>query len=229
MPFFSVITITKNNQYGFTKTKQSIESQSFDDFEWVVIDGDVEPDNGIYDAMNKGMTRASGDYIVFMNAGDEFANEHTLKTVFDNHDGADLIYGDAIEGGHVKHARSHQLIAQGLFTYHQSIYYKRCVIGDLRYDETYPIAADYKFTAQFLFKDARAHYIPQPLCVFDVGGVSQLNAKQGRVEQSRIRRELGINAPFTPYRQYIGWTIKNYCEPLYWCIKKIDRTRFSVL
>ena len=220
MPFFSIITITKQNSDGFRKTKQSIESQSFKDFEWIVIDGDVEPDNGIYDAMNKGLSRAQGDYVVFMNAGDIFFDFNVLRDIFDDCNGADLIYGDAIEGEFYKKARPHNMIACGLFTHHQAMYYKRTTIADLRYDEAYPIAADYKFTAQVILNDALAHYIPKPLCVFEMGGVSQRNAAQGRAEQAQIRRELGVKSTWwVPVRQWAGCMFKRLNPSLFYKIR----------
>ena len=222
MVFFSVVTIVKNNPFGFNKTKQSVDLQFFKDFEWIVVDGDVEPDNGIYDAMNKGVARAQGQYIVFINAGDQFASVTTLQDVHELCDGADIVYGDAIEDGHMKKAKSHDAIAQGLFTHHQSIYYNLNAVGDLRYDESYPIAADYKFTAQMMLSDPTVRYIAQALCVFETGGVSQINANQGRAEQRHIRQELGLWAPFTPLRQWFGHWIKSKCASLYWGIKKID-------
>jgi putative colanic acid biosynthesis glycosyltransferase len=221
MPFFTIITITKSNPAGFQKTKQSIESQSFKDFEWVVIDGDVEPDNGIYDAMNKGLSRAKGRYLVFMNAGDVFANASVLQMIFDRHNNADIVYGDSIEGGYLKASKPHDQIARGLFTHHQSIYYKRSAIGDLQYDEAYPVAADYKFTAQLLKNGATAHYIPSPSSIFETGGLSQKNVKQGRLEQVKIREQLGLSAPWTPYRQYVAQTVKSISCPLYWFIKRL--------
>jgi putative colanic acid biosynthesis glycosyltransferase len=218
MPVFSIVTITKDDPLGFEKTKQSVECQSFEDFEWIVVDGLIEPDNGIYDAMNKGINRAMGDYIVFMNSGDEFLNKNILQIVKDNCECNCLMYGDATEVGFLK-ARHN--IAQGLITHHQAIYYKRTVIGDTRYDENYPIAADYKFTAQILKRAKSVRYIPQSLCIFEVGGISSKYAMKGRQEQIAIRRELGLRAPFTPYRQMLASLIKSCSKPLYFKIKAL--------
>lgn len=223
---FSIITITKNNLDGFNKTRQSIESQSYSDYEWIVIDGAVEPDNGIYDAMNKGLNRAQGDYVVFMNAGDEFADRDALSHVVNHCGQADLIYGDAFEGKYLKRAKSYQTIAQGLFTHHQAIYYKRAMIGDLRYDQTYPIAADYQFTIQFINRAQHIVYVDKPLCIFEGGGVSATQSLKGREEQIQIRKELGIKAPFTPYRQVCASFVKSISKPLYYNIKYLTN-RFA--
>lgn len=214
MPRFSIITITKDNPNGFAVTEESVKSQRFTDYEWIIIDGAVEPDRGIYDAMNKGIERAQGDYLIFMNAGDCFASDLTLQIIAAAGD-ADFIYGDAWDGGYLKPARSHARLHRGLFTHHQAMVYRRAVLDDLRYDETYPIAADYKFTAQFLQKAQSILYIPQPLCIFETGGISQYRARQGRTEQRKIRRELGIVAPMTPAWQWVAQTIRNTLPSVY--------------
>jgi putative colanic acid biosynthesis glycosyltransferase len=215
---YSIITITKNNSEGFEKTKQSIEDQTYFDFEWVVIDGDVEPDNGIYDAMNKGIDRARGDYLIFMNAGDEFTDDNTLVNISKYN--ADFIYGDAIEGEHLKSAKHHIQIAKGMITHHQSMVYKRSVIDDLRYDEAYAIAADYKFTIEYIRRCRSFLKLDMPICIFETGGVSQQNAKQGRLEQIKIRDELGLPNALTPYRQWAGQILKTYYPKLYCGLQK---------
>lgn len=214
---FSIITITKGNSDGFNKTKQSVESQKYSNFEWVLIDGDIEPDNGIYDAMNRGINRAKGDYLIFMNAGDIFANENILLDISQYH--ADFIYGDSFEGNRYKKSKHHSKIKNGMITHHQSMVYRRAVIADLRYDETYSLAADYKFTVEFLWRCHSFYYLNHPLCVFEMGGVSQQNARTSRHQEMAIRRSLKISAPLTPYRQWMAQILK----PIYLKIRMITQ------
>ena len=109
----SIITVSFNNLDGLTKTTNSIIEQTFRDFEWIVIDGGSsdgskeyliknskyisywcsEPDNGIYNAMNKGIMKAKGNYLLFMNSGDFLFNKHVLKKVFSSRHEKKLLCG----------------------------------------------------------------------------------------------------------------------------------------
>lgn len=239
MPLFTVITITFNNRDGLRRTAQSVQSQTSTDYEWIIIDGDStdgttddfinyptakiisEPDKGIYDAMNKGIDIATGDYIIFMNAGDIFANENVLNDI-SNHCTAhpDFIYGDAEEDNHLKRARSHTKINWGMFTHHQAMFYNRKALAGLRYNLNYKIAADYDLTVKFLKTAKSILYVPIPVCVFEVGGASQTNAKLGRDEQFISR---AINRSCPPIKnqairlgQNIRYEIRKNLPKLYW-------------
>lgn len=242
---FSVITITYNNLEGLTRTHKSIAAQSCDDFEWLVIDGAStdgtadyletanaqwisEKDNGIYNAMNKGIARARGDYLVFMNAGDEFAADDVLQKVSAHINAQQnlpgFVYGDAIEDGRIRRARSHMKAAWGMFTHHQAMFYRRETLGALRYDESYKISADYKFTLQMLKQSTHILYVPVPVCVFETGGISQQNVRQGRREQRRARREvLGMtpaqNLRITSAQKCVMF-VRKTCPKLYWLLRK---------
>ena len=109
----SIITVNFNHLEGLKRTYESIVSQTFTDYECIVIDGGStdgsrefieqhqdrfaywcsEKDNGIYHAMNKGIRQAKGEYLNFMNAGDAFACSKTLAGVFSEHRTADILYG----------------------------------------------------------------------------------------------------------------------------------------
>lgn len=207
-PLFSIVTITKNNLEGFRRTQESLAAQSFRDFEWVVIDGNStdgtkeflppdalsEPDKGIYDAMNKGIDRARGDYILFLNAGDVLSDVDILATIARTiaAEKPDFLYGDALEtGGFYKKARDHSKIDWGMCTHHQAMLYRRASIGALRYDVGYKIAGDYAFTRDFLNKAKTVSYIPAAICIFETGGVSQKNMRLGRTEQYKARKNAG--------------------------------------
>ncbi len=245
---FSVITITKNNINGIKATAASLAQEDRSLLEWIVIDGAStddtpaylhttdahwisEPDGGIYDAMNKGMAHATGDYVLFLNAGDTLALPRTLETLAAllaaRPVQPDLIYGDAFEetaeGRIVKAARSHENISQGLFTHHQSIFYRREIISDLRYDQKFNIAADYKFTAQFLGMCRDILYWPRPVCLFEAGGISQQQAFRGRMQQSLIRRELRMTLPIEEIvivaKQTAAYTLRRVAPKLYWRLR----------
>lgn len=137
-PRVSIITVTYNAEPLLERTLQSVLAQRYADKEIVVVDGQSsdgtvavikrhaaaiqswisEPDKGIYDAMNKGVRMATGDWILFMNAGDTFASDDVLQCLFDAVDPAqaDVIYGDVVKGGQVKAApREYRLYHRMLF------------------------------------------------------------------------------------------------------------------
>lgn len=252
MALFSIITIHYNDKSGLQKTIDNILSQSCQDYEWIVVDGNSsdgskeileenkgrftwwhsEQDKGIYDAMNKGLDHAKGKYVVFMNAGDFFANEDTLQNIkafLDNQDRKpDFLYGDAYEGEtaevqQYKKARSHNKIWYSLFTHHQAMFYRRSVIGDDRHDLTYKISGDYHFTLRHLQKCQNIAYLPKPLCFFTLGGVSQTSATRGRKENFLARQDV-LNMPYvmnlsTVFLNWLSFVFQSTIPPLYQLIR----------
>lgn len=220
---FSVITVVFNGESEIEKTICSIINQSYLNIEYIIIDGKSkdntikicnyyrnkinriisESDLGLYDAMNKGIELASGDYIVFMNCGDLFSSVNTLdnlsKKILErpNDFRPDFIYGDSIEESFIgekqfyKKARSSKYYWYGMFAHHQSMIYKVETIKSykLSYDLEFPIAADYKFTIDFLSKSKNELYINEAICIFKQGGLSN-NWKKGLKEQNKIRKSV---------------------------------------
>ncbi|HYH22139.1 MAG TPA: glycosyltransferase family 2 protein [Azospirillum sp.] len=217
-PRLSIVTVVRNDLPGLLATRGSLRSQSWQGFEWIVVDGASTdgtaewlaahpdepawwrsaPDGGVYDAMNVALEHASGHHLLFLNAGDTLPGPGTLADVAAALKAApdtDFLYGDALErfgDGRtaLKPARSHRFAFYGMFTHHQAMVYSRALVGGLRYPTRFAIAADYAFTMQALASARRVVRLPHPLCVFAAGGLSQRRAALGRREQSLIRREL---------------------------------------
>lgn len=238
-PLFSVITVTRNNLSGLKQTHKSILCQTCEDYEWVVIDGASndgtpdflrdknahwisEVDHGIYDAMNKGIERANGQYLIFMNAGDCFATCGTLALIqkYARRD-PDFIYGDALEDKNYKKARSHLKINRGMITHHQSMIYKAPIAT---YKTEYTIAADYDLTRHVIKNAPHITYIPKALCVFQTGGISQQHVKQGRIEQFNIRKNHGVTRSensFIFINQTILYQVRRFFPAFYWFLKRL--------
>lgn len=238
-PRFSIVTVTLNNPAGLQKTAESIGCQDCQDIEWIVIDGGSdevglaplacnppailvrEQDLGIYDAMNKGIAHASGDYTLFLNAGDALATPDVLSRIASVQ--ADFIYGDSFEGGFYKPARAHERIKLGMFTHHQAMFYRTDLLKTLRFSLSYPIAADYDLTIRFLEKAKDVHHLACPLCLYETGGVSQIKAAQGRREQFDIRKENqvcgGLENRAIMFAQKALWFIRCSMPRLYWLWK----------
>lgn len=218
-PFFSIITVALNDLAGLRDTWESVASQTVDSREWIVVDGgstdgsleflrslrdgstrwSSEPDGGIFDAMNHGIDRAAGRYLWFMNAGDSFAESRTLETVIDaiTADGpVDLLYGDALERRsdgttRLRPARPATSMHRGMFTHHQAMIFRRSFVGSRRYDTSYRLSGDYAFVANLLHEPhSEVRYLPVPLCVFKLGGISERRRRMAIVEDARVRSEV---------------------------------------
>ena len=153
------------------------------------------PDKGLYDAMNKGLERITGDYVIFMNGGDTFADAGVLHDIaaLDRFGEASVIYGDAFEvdGAYAvyKPAMSHRAIPYTMFAHHQSIFYRRADIGSLRYELDYRIGADWVFTARMIRKTGKVLGMRRAICRFERGGLSQSNDPKvlAQIHSERVR------------------------------------------
>lgn len=196
------------------------------------------PDRGLYDAMNVALEaalRTGAESVLFLNAGDRLVSPCTVARLLAALEGAPhagLLYGDALErleDGRLirKTARSHRLAVLGMFTHHQAMLYRSRAVADLRFDLRHGIAADYGFTLRILARSETAVRLPYPVCVFAPGGLSQRNARQGREEQTAIRREL-LGMGFGPAAiiqalQWLALTIRCNLPGIY------VKLRFSIL
>ncbi|WP_180127371.1 glycosyltransferase family 2 protein [Rhodoferax sp. BLA1] len=212
----SIITITFKDMVGLKKTLKSITDQTFGDFECLIIDGGSGPevvqfldnikdpriswvsekDNGIFDAMNKGMEKASGDWLMFLNGGDSFCSAKTLENVapaLTNHH--DLVYGNCLlefsDGRtQLKTARHHRFVYYGMFGNHQSMLFRKDFIGGVRYKPAFRIAGDYAFTSQTIMRGAKCLRLSVPICRFDMSGVSNQQQGKGRSENWAVQRDI---------------------------------------
>jgi putative colanic acid biosynthesis glycosyltransferase len=217
MPLISVVTIVRNDRPGLVRTRTSIASQGFRDLEWLIIDGAStdgttqyarsldesyvsvlsEPDTGIFDAMNKGLERATSEFVLFLNAGDTLVNNAVLELVASRlrRGDVDFLYGDSLEafgGDQLKYkvAKGHNRVTYGMFACHQTMFYRRSLIGAQRYDCRFRVSGDYAFTARFLIKKPRIERVDQALCIFDLAGTSVSNKRRGRKENWQVQRDV---------------------------------------
>lgn len=215
-PTFSIITVTYNAEQWLERTILSVWAQSYPDIEYIVIDGAStdrtpeiikrysagitywvsEPDKGLYDAMNKGLRRATGDYVWFLNAGDTFYSPDTLRSVVASLKKAvslpDVIYGetqivDAFGNSlgrrrlRVPKQLTWKSFQRGMLVCHQSFAVKR-EIAPL-YDTTYRLTADYDWCIQCLRQAKETHNTHLFLSKFLEEGMSSVNRKASLKER----------------------------------------------
>ena len=223
----SIITITYNAAQWLPRTMQSVARQSCHDYEYLLVDGNSsdttveiirpmeplfegrlswrsEPDNGLYDAMNKGLQRAQGDFVWFMNAGDELYAPDTLARIAAVAADADIIYGKAsiVNAAGLKVSEHHKPtppdlqrrhLLNGLVVSHQAILVRRTLAPD--YDTRYRVAADYDWVLRAVTASRRNTYIDDYLCKFLTEGVSARQRKRAWHERFLImRRHFGLPA-----------------------------------
>lgn len=209
LPRVSVITVNYNSGDLLGRTLDSFRSQQYKDMEVIVVDGgstdgatDVirehqdivtrwvsEPDRGIYDAMNKGAGMATGEWIVFINAGDQLLGG-ALTNVF-SHDTsqADIVYGDIRKDGAVRVAPDTYRLYHRMLFCHQSVFCRRSLLQDLPFDISHRYSADHKFFVQQWQRGARFMHVPVAVAVFDTTGVSNSQRSRALRDNMRVMRE----------------------------------------
>lgn len=224
---YSIITVNRNNADGLKKTIKSVICQTCTDYEYVIIDGgstdgsvDVirefedritywisENDKGIYNAMNKGISVSTGDYLLFLNSGDVFYNDHVLELVNQTHTNSDLLIGRESLGGAKPSTFSPQEITMmSLFKKplpHQATFISKKLFENCLYDENYSIVADWKFWIQkLIIENCTYEYLNVIVDIFDTNGVSLNSNGRGEKECERMFKELLYPRCINDYRKY---------------------------
>jgi len=214
----SIITVNLNNCKGLQKTIDSVVSQSFKDFEWIVIDGGStdggkelieqyaklfsywvnEPDKGIYNAMNKGIKASHGDYLLFLNSGDYLFESTTLEKVVQEGLDVDVVYGNiVVDKGKSKEVyKNPDVVTLGTFVY-ETINHSGCAFIRRSlfekyglYDESLRIVSDWKFFLQAIgLGDATVKHIDLLISVFGADGIGTIQKELCGEERKRVLEE----------------------------------------
>lgn len=217
----SIITINYNDREGLRRTLQSVAAQTCTDFEYIVIDGgstdgsvDVikeyapyitywvsEPDKGIYNAMNKGVAKAHGDFCQFLNSGDWLYSDDVVSEMLEFlTSNVDIVLGQtwsAPENGKsselFKNLPMNHLIYRLLVHTlpHQSAFIRRSLLVEYPYDESLRLVSDWKFYLEVYLKESpRISYCNKKVALFDTTGVSSTNPSLLEDERRKVLDEL---------------------------------------
>lgn len=198
----TVVTVCYNAESVIKATIESVLSQDYENIEYIIKDGASkdstreiissylddsriiyasEPDTGLYNAMNIATRMSSGEYIIFMNAGDIFYSSHSISDVFSNlNEYPDIIYGDTIRQlkdseftESYKSTSILKLLLCGRIMCHQSMFIKSDIMKEFLYDESYTITADFDFVTRAYASKKRFLYIEKIISkVESVEGIS---------------------------------------------------------
>lgn len=217
-PKFSVITVCYNAEATLEDTIQSVISQTYHHVEYIIVDGaskdrtmDIvnryrerisvvvsEPDKGLYDAMNKGIRLATGDYLCFLNAGDSFHEDDTLQQMVHSIHGTllpDVLYGETELVDHEGHfLRMRRLQApehltwksfrQGMLVCHQAFFARRDLV--MPYDLRYRFSADFDWCIKIMKQSKVLHNTHLTLIDYLSEGMTTRNHKASLKERFRI-------------------------------------------
>lgn len=216
----SIITINYDNKNGLKKTIQSVFKQTWQEFEYIVIDGGStdgsreyiesysdkidywvsEPDKGIFNGMNKGIKKANGEYLLFLNSGDQLFNQDVLGIIFRDLFDCDLLYGNiikvfktgekVIEKGKSRNEITLNTFYSGSLN-HQALFIKRNLFEQYGlYDEDLKIVSDWKFFLITLgLNNSKLKYVDSNIALYDMTGISNNNGLRN-AERKKVLKEL---------------------------------------
>lgn len=235
----TIITINYNNKEGLQRTIDSVVCQSYRDFEWIIIDGGStdgskelieqyqqffsywcsEPDKGVYNAMNKGILKAKGEYLLFLNSGDALYDKDVLQKVEEVHSNADIISGQVVRMDNNELFRQYRRnIFMQLFIdtiNHQGTFIKKSLFNNILYDENLKIVSDWKFWIDAIIRrNASIDIMDIIVAKQDVAGISSdLNIKGVAIQKEE--REKVLNELFPPLLRKVLDDYQILCESPY--------------
>ena len=211
----SIITVNYNNREGLQKTIDSVICQTWRDFEWIVIDGGStdgsktlieeyqdhfaywcsEPDKGIYNAMNKGIAKAKGEYLQFLNSGDVLYSPACLEEVFKLDIQSDIVEGIVLRSDNNKILQKYsgnvveRLIMATIN--HQGAFIKRSLFNDYLYREDYKVVSDWIAWIDWLIKSNHTYqHVSKVVVIEDMEGISQTKRVEALTERDNAMKEL---------------------------------------
>ena len=212
-PLITIITVSYNAVDSIEKTILSVINQSYLNIEYIIIDGNStdgtvdiikkysdkiaywisEKDKGIYDAMNKGIEKATGDYIQFLNSSDVINENTTIQNIIENlpNQNTDVIYGDIIiereDGYYYMHPLELKTFKYRFPIFHPSSWVKTEILKKYKFDTKYKIAADFNFFRFIYYKKFSFYYLPIIFTLFEgINGVSSTNQSKLEEEKKEI-------------------------------------------
>lgn len=263
---FSIITVNYNNRDGLLQTIESVERLKSDNYEFIIIDGgstdgsvDVikahetsitywvsEKDKGIYNAMNKGICQAKGDYINFMNSGDTYYSPTVLNDVEKELANYDIVVGKEFHQNPVSGATATTNLPIRLsmatfvvgFLPHQGGFIRRTLFDDMPYDENLRIVSDWKFyMMQIVCKNRSVKLLDMVICRREQGGISNTGTDLNKQERAKVIEGLlpaGVRKDYDSLAKLDKTTmfrLLNQCDDpktrkyLTYCIKIINRLK----
>jgi len=222
----TIVTINYNNAKGLDRTVRSIVSQTNRDYEWIVIDGGSvdesikilndfkdcfsfwvsENDHGVYNAMNKGILHASGEYIIFMNSGDAFLHSDVLSDMVP-YLNKDIVAGSVlVEGTKIRKSSPTDLTPWSILNYnipHQAEFIHRSLFSSIGlYAEDLRILSDMEFNLQASLKGCSYRSVNYDIASIEQGGISCTQTDKIEQEHKCIRER---NLPMAVCRDYLYW------------------------
>lgn len=241
---FSIITVCLNAEATILETMHSVERQTYSGYEYIIWDGlsqdntvnrikentgnsklrlFTEKDSGLYNAMNRALQKCSGDYVLFLNSGDSFADEKVLedvaKRIGKDRIRADIYFGNVLrkreKGTILESYRGRaivlRLLLAGRMPCHQAMFTSLDVMKKYGFDESYTITADYNFLMKCHKNKHAIHYIDRVISCFDcMEGISsqEENLEKMRKQDDRSMKEI-----------YPGWFYM--LKPVKWAVRRL--------
>lgn len=228
------MTVTYNAEGVFTKTLASVSAQTARNrLEYLVVDGASsdrtveaielaavrgevdtwisEPDHGIYDAMNKAVSRARGEYVLFLNAGDNFAAEDTVEQFLDTSSARpDFFWGDCeiVSGGRLVPDRADQMLRflyRQMTVSHQSLAIRTDLLRSHPFDITLKVAADYEVLCWLVVSGRQGKYVPVVVSRIEEEGFSSRNFFRGLAEKRAVSRRYFPQQQWRSVPYFVVW------------------------